>query len=202
MKFTKGLGLAAVAAIALMGLAHAEMASATQVCKQVQSGGDGKCPGGSSEKELTKGEALTASATDLVLTGLSSSVSCARSSVTLRMASENSISLIKGKVTALSFDDCATVAGTPCVATVANLPYDVVLHDTDLLFFDKAGGVSLQLECGYLVSCEFTVQEQLLEVEGNLLVAVDERPATKKGLCPLVPRLDATYSAGSGITFS
>ena len=200
MTFMRVLGLV-VAAVLLMGLAGT--ASATQVCKQVQSGGDGKCPGGPSERELAKGESITAAATDVVLTSLSSSVFCSRSSVRVQLASKNSISLLKGKVTALSFTDCATSGGTPCTVSVANLPYEVVLHKTDLLFFDGTGGVEMRVSCGYLVRCEFTVQEQLLEVEGDVLVADKERPATKKGLlCPLVPRLDATYTTGSRVTFA
>jgi len=202
MKYSKVLGLAAVAACALLAFAGAGAASATQICKRAEGGGDGKCRNGSSEKELAKGESFTATSTDLVLTSPTTEVACSSSSMTLRMTTENAISLIRGKVTALSFADCSTNGGTPCVSTVANLPYDAVLHRTDVILFDKAGGVSIEFECGYLESCEFTVQVQLIAAAGDLLVASGEIPSTAKGFCPVAARLDATYSARSGITFS
>lgn len=201
MKYAKLLSLAAVAAFALMALAGAEIAAATQICKRVESGGEGKCRNGSFEKELAKGESFTASSIDLVLTGLTTYVTCPSSSVTLKMTSKNSIPLIKGKITALSFTDCKTSGGTGCVATAANLPYEVVLHKEDVIVFDEAG-VVFKLHCGYLVSCELTAREQLLGVEGDLVVASEERPLSKKGFCPVVPRLDASYSTGSKITLS
>ena len=202
MRYPKVLGLAAVAALALLALAAPGAASTTQICKRAEGGGDGKCRNGSSERELAKGESFTATSTDLVLTSPSTDVACATSSVTLKMASRNTASLIRSKVTALSFVGCRTSGGTPCVTTVANLPYDAALHRSDILFFDKAGGVAIHLSCGYLVSCEFTVHEQLLALEGNLLVASSERPTTARGFCPVAARFDATYSTGSRITFS
>ena len=201
MRHSKVVGLVVVGAFVVMALVGEESVSATQICKRVKGGGDGKCPNGSFEKELAKGESFTASSTDLVLTSAITNVACSSSAVTLRMTSRNSISLIKGLVTALSFTDCRTTGGTGCITTLANLPYEAVVHREDVIVSDAAG-VVIDVRCGFLVSCEFTAQEQLLSVEGDLLVASEERPLAKKGFCPVVPRLDASYSTRSKITFS
>ncbi len=201
MKFEKALGLAAVAAFIVVALAIAGTAAATQICRPVESGGDGKCPDGSLEKELAKGESFTATSTDLVLTGQTSSVSCSSSTARLRMISENSISLVEGLITALSYTDCKTSGGTACTTTVTGLPYEAVVHPPDVIVSDPQG-IVVGFKCGFLVRCELKTREQLLEVEGNQLVASSERPSSKKGFCPLVPRLDATYTTRPELTFS
>jgi hypothetical protein len=204
MRHAKVRALAAVATFALIALAAAEGAPATQICERVGSGGDGRCPGGSAERELAKGGSFTVSSTDAILTSATSEVSCSSSSVRLKMTSRNGISLVKGKVPALSFDGCETAGGTSCNVTFANLPYEAVLHPPDVLVSDPVG-IAIHLDCGFLVSCQFTAQEQLLAVEGDLVVAAGDRAATVEGLCPVAARLDATYSAsdaGSELTFS
>ncbi len=201
MRHAKVLGLAAVATFALMAVGDAGVASATQICKRVESGGDGKCRNGSLEKELAKGESFTATSTDLVLTSPTTSVACSSSSITARLTSKNAIALLRGKITALSFTGCETGGGTPCVVGVANLPYETVFHKTDILVFDKVGGVVFRLNCGFLASCEFEAREQLIELEGGRLVASREIPYARQGtFCPVAPRLDATYSPLRGVT--
>lgn len=201
MRYEKRLGLAAFAVFALLALAGPGGAPATQICEQAQSGGDGKCPNGSSERELAKGESFTLAASDLVLTSPNTYVSCSNSSIRLKMTSKNSISLVRGVITALSFDGCETSGGTACETSVANLPYDAVVHPPDVIVSDE-DGMPIQLNCGFLVSCELIGEEHLLEVEDDQIVASAERPAAKKGLCPAWPRLDATYSAQPELTFS
>jgi hypothetical protein len=200
MNHGKSLGLGVLAALVLMAFASAWVAAATQVCKQVGSGGDGKCLGGAAERELAKGESFTASSTDVVLTSPTTYVSCESSSITLRMISRNSILLIKGLMTDLSFDGCETSGGTTCVTSVANLPYEAVVQNQDVIVSDAAN-IPMRLDCGFLVSCELIAREQLLAIEGDLMVASTERPLARKGACPVWPRFDASYSA-PGITFS
>jgi hypothetical protein len=196
----RGFG-AVVLALALVALVGSGAASATQACKRVEGGGDGKCPGAQSEKELAKGQSFRATSTDLVLTSPTTDVACAGSSLRVRMTSPNGIKLLRGKVPALTFSGCKTSGGTPCTTSVANLPYETVLQKRDILFFDPAG-VVIGLNCGLLISCEFVAREQLLEAAGNLLVASGERPLARKGaFCPIAPRLDASYRALPGFTF-
>jgi hypothetical protein len=196
---TRALG-AAVVVLALAALAGTQVASATQICKPVKTGGDGKCPNGSLEKELAKGESFTVTSTDVVLTSASTSVTCSRSSVGLKMTSENAISLIRGRVTALSFANCKTAGGTECTTAVSNLPYKVGYHNEDIIVYDEAG-IVIEVHCGFLISCELTAQEQLLSNKENLLLASAEEPGTEGAFCPIAPRFDASYSPRSEFTF-
>jgi hypothetical protein len=200
LHLVKPLGIAAIAALALLALAGPGAASAAQICKQVPSGGDGQCPGRAAEKQIAKGESFEVSATDAVLTSPVTDISCANSSVRVRMTSENGISTLEGKITALSFDGCETAGGTACTVTLGNLPFETVFHLADVLVFDEAG-ILFRINCGFLVSCEIEGREQLIELEAGVLVASDERPYAKRGaFCPSVPRFDATYSPPSGLT--
>ncbi len=193
---------AAVVALVLAVLAGSGVAAATQICEPAGSGGDGRCPNGSAEALLPKGASFKAESTDVVLTSLTAEVSCSTSTLAARLTSENGIPLLKGKITALSFAGCETAGATPCEVTVANLPYETVFHKTDIIVFDDAGEV-IRLNCGFLVSCEFEAQEHLLEPEGDLLAASEERPYAKRGaFCPVGSRLDATYAPLRELTFS
>lgn len=191
---------AAVVALVLAVLAGSGVAAATQICESVGSGGDGRCPDGSAEELLAKGKSFRASSTDVVLTSLTTEVTCSTSSITVRLTSKNGVKLLRGKIPALSFTGCETGGGTPCAVTMVNLPFETVFQRTDILVFDEAG-VVFRLNCGFLVSCEFEAREQLIELEDGLLVASREIPYGRTGaFCPFAARLDATYSPDGGVT--
>ncbi len=190
-----------VVGLALVLLVGSGLGSATQICQRVEDGGDGKCPNGTFEQELAEGASFRAVSTDVVLTSPAMDITCARSSLRVRMTSPNSIKLLRGKITALSFSDCRTSGGTRCSTSLANMPYEAVLQNRDILFFDP-DDIVISLNCGFLVNCELVGEEQLLAAEEDLLVASAERPAAKRGWCPPVPRIDASYRALPAFTFS
>lgn len=191
---------AVVLALAAIALAGPGTAAASEICKQAAGGGDGRCPDRTAEKQIAKGESFEVSATDAVLTSPVTEISCADSSLRVRMTSRNGIPTLEGKVTALSFDGCETAGGTACTVTLGNLPFETVFHRTDILVFDEAG-ILFRINCGFLVSCEIEGREQLIELEDGLLVASGERPYAKRGaFCPFAPRFDATYSPPNGLT--
>lgn len=200
MKYGKRLGLAVVAALAVMALAGPTSASATQVC--VSGSGDGKCPWAAGERELESGGSFTATATNPVFTTTVTNVTCEKSSMTLK-AEGNTQEPIVGEITALSFSGkCKTASGTECTVTTTNAPHPFSLSWAFLSITDVTG-IAADVKCGFLINCTFSSQAMTLGVSpwagGTEFEAASETLTRSGGFCPQDAALDASYLA-SGTT--
>lgn len=198
MKYLKVLGLAAVAAMAVMAFG-AGTASAAQIC--VPGTGDGKCAT-SNEREYTPGTNITATSSNPVLTSSITTVTCKESSTTVTGTASTGAA-ISGEVTALSFaNDCTTSGGTSCTVTVVNLPYPGSLTSSELTVND-ASGAGAKVVCGVLINCTFTSTDAVLSVAHDTFQATVKLNRTG-GFCPETAEWHATYKitspAGTTVT--
>jgi hypothetical protein len=194
----KMLGLAVIAALAVVALAGTGTALATKVC--VPGTSDGKCAAG--ERELATNESITATATNATFTTSITNVTCSDSAFTLKMTGSNTVSSISGEVTALSFSGCKTSGGTLCTVNSFWLPYPASLT-TSLLSLTDATGVAAVVKCGFLINCELHSQSVWLSVgfgfPGASFVASEENLLASGGLCPENAQFDATYETSATV---
>jgi hypothetical protein len=200
VKYLKVLGLAAVAAMAVMAFG-ASTAAATQVCVAATAGhpADGKCAAG--ERELTNGESVTGTSSNPVLTSSVTTVTCKESSTTVK-ANTGTGTPIAGEVTALSFaNDCTTSSGTSCTVTVVNLPYTGSL-ETNKLTVTDAVGAGAKVVCGVLINCTFTTKKAELTVTHNASTTFDATVSLERegGFCPATAEWHATYHSATNTT--
>lgn len=113
MKYLKILGLAAVAATALMAFIGAGTASATVICTTKPTGGE--CPAGWDYPAGTVGKASLKSGTTVVLESTSGSTLVTCSESTVGGTSENTggaTSTVKSILTSLTWGGCTTTVDT------------------------------------------------------------------------------------------
>lgn len=117
MKFIKMLGLAAVAASALMALVGAGSASATALCSSAPSGSPLACPAGTA---LLKGTKILGTQTkNGVLTTSAGTITCKKSHFEDELTSEPATGkIVTDKTLALSFSECTTTIGGCTVKAV------------------------------------------------------------------------------------
>lgn len=198
MKHLKVLGLAVVAAAAMMAIFGASSASAVQICK-VGVTGDGKCATTNNEAEYD-GE-ITATSTNPVLTTNVATVTCEHSATTVDPDSSTGEPSIGGTVTALSFTgNCKTGSGTKCEVTVHNIPYEGSVTSESMVVEDTEGA-GATVKCGFLINCKFTSTEVELSVKhsgDNTIVSAEDVPLTRSGgFCPETSTWDADYTASN-----
>jgi len=124
MKYVKMLGLAAVAAAALMAFVGASSASATVLCKTALGAG-GTCPSGWAMKAGDELHAVLESGTSAVLTEEAPEhtvkvIVCTSSTVQGKVTEEGtSTTTAKGEITTLDFTGCTSpkLGGTACTVT-------------------------------------------------------------------------------------
>lgn len=191
MKYLKVLGLAAVAATAVMAFG-AGTASAAQICVPDTIKFDGKCPTATAEREYNPAtDTITATSSNPVLTSSITNVTCKESATTVAGSSSTGAT-ISGEVTALSFtNDCTTAGGTSCTVTVVNLPYPSSLTSSELTVND-ASGAGAKVVCGVLINCTFTTTDAVLSVNHDTFQATVKLNRSG-GFCPETAEWHATY---------
>jgi len=203
VKYIKIVGLAAVAAMAIMAFVGAASASATQLCATTGTGAE--CAGSGAGKFEYEG-AVTGTSTNATLATNLANVVCEHSETTLNAEASTGSPVITGTVSALSFTGCKT-EGTniACTVTVRNLPYHSELSGTTLTVTDPSGA-GAKVVCGLVLSCEFlTPEANLAVVNGSPTVAKAEGVELEHeaGLtCPATAEWNATYAvtAPTGLT--
>lgn len=201
MKYTKILGLAAVAAMALMAWLGASSASATVLCKNSTST---PC----SEKYAPE-TIIEGAATNAKLTSNLATVSCTNSETTAETKTEGSASTtVTGTITALDFTGCTTGAGVPCTVTVNHLPYHAEIHWTTgnngtlTVSSDGSGSPGANVVCAGVISCTFERTLFTLPVTGGApasiaanAISLERTPFGGTPLCGTEAFWDATYTA-------
>jgi hypothetical protein len=206
MKYLKILGLAAVAAMALMAVAGAGTASATELCTVNTS----PCPAAS---KYNSGTVIEASSTNATLTSSLGNVVCTGSSIKGTTTSSGGSKLsVEGTMESLSFSGCTLT--TPfsttkhnCTVTGINLHYKGVAAKTTqpngtlTVTSGGSGDPGAKVDCGAnVLRCQFTSPSIVLDVTGGspaTVLAKEEslnRTVYEGGLCPSTSTWDATYT--------
>jgi hypothetical protein len=195
MKYIKMMGLAVVAALALMAMVGVGSASASgTACKTNTS------PCGSPYPVGTKlsGSLATGHAT---LTTSLGNVTCTTSTVSGVLTSSP---VAHGEITGLTFTNCH-INGQACEVKAENLPYTVTGVATgggngDLTITPKAGGLNpgATVVCpSAFINCTFSKSHIVLKVTGGTPATVfAEKVALDRtgGFCPSTSTWDAHYS--------
>ena len=195
MKYLKMLGLAAVAAMALMAFG-AGTASATKLC----STNTNPCTG----TVYGKGTAIKTqlqAGTIANLTTSTGNVTCTTSSIEGKTTSGGGGTgvPVEGEITSLKFSSCTLdVFGSPsCTVTATGIPTKVEANATSngngTLSTGSAGAT---VNCAGWINCTFTAPGILLTVTGGNpahVTATQEVLAGSGVLCPSEARWDATY---------
>jgi hypothetical protein len=109
MKYIKMLGLAAVAAMALMAIVGAGTASATTLCKESKTSGDcaSKFPAGTTLEASVETSAL------LKTSGGTTIATCSNGTVSGKTSNEGSTTeTVKGNISSLTWSNCSTTVDT------------------------------------------------------------------------------------------
>lgn len=201
MKYAKILGLALVAAAALIAFVGAGSASATVLCKN----GTSPC-----SEIYGAGTTIKGKSTNAVLTSNLATVACTESNTTAEVTNQGSASTtVTGTITALSFSGCTASAGTvSCEVSVNNLPYHAEVHWTSgvngtlTASSGGSGSPGANVVCGTLISCTFERTLFTLPVNGgnpaNIVankVSLERTPFGGTPLCGTEAFWDATYTA-------
>ncbi len=211
MKYIKILGLAAVAAMALMAFVGASSASATVLCSQTPSGTPAACPTAST---YGAGTTITGTAEGALLTNNLNPVECEHSETEARITNTGGASsTVVGTIEELNFTGCSTtnIPITNCTVTVEHLPYLGEVHWTEgthngtLTGLNHGNGVpGAKVVCGTVINCRFSA-EPTLDVNGGnpASVLANEESLTISGggllmpICPSTAKWDAEYVATS-----
>lgn len=201
MKHVKMLGLAAVAAMALMAVVGAGTASATELCSTNTS----PCTGTMYPSGTKIESKLKAGATAL-LTNNITNVTCKKSTVTGSTTSTgSSTETVLGTISALTFTECTNSFGENCTASAINLPYKGEIHTTEAasngngkltVSSSGKGNPGATVVCGALINCTFTTALATLHVAGgNPAVATASKISLLRsgGFCPKEAFWDAEY---------
>jgi len=205
MKYIRILGLAAIAAAAVMAFVGAGTASATTViCATGPE--ESVCGAGAGKAEYSG--AITATSTNATLATNLSNVICSHSETTLNPSSSTG-EPITGTVSALSFTGCKT-EGTniACTVTVRNLTYNASLKGTiggkagvSTLTVTDALGAGAKVVCGAVIECEFLTNEADLPVTNGsptTATATNIVLSHETGIaCPETATWSATYAVTS-----
>jgi hypothetical protein len=202
MKHLKILGLAAVAALAVMALVGASSASANVLCKNNTST---PC-----SSDYVAGETITGNSTNPTLTA-EPEIICATSQVVTKITKTGGSGInATGEVTALTFKECKVNSGifkgTACEVTSIRTPYhaEVTSGTAPNGTLDvKSGGTGnpgAKVVCGGFLSCTFSNTLFSLPITGGNPATVT---ASKVNLtiesggfgCPSTAAWDATYES-------
>ncbi|MFL5897748.1 MAG: hypothetical protein ACJ76D_04715 [Solirubrobacterales bacterium] len=200
MKYIRILGLAAVAAMALMALIGAGTASATTICA---TGGSPEAGCGAGKGEYSG--PVVAKSTNATLKTNITNVVCETSETTLNPSASTGTPSIPGEVSALSFTGCKTegIAPISCTVTVRNVPYEGSIESNggglSTLRVKDSVGAGAKVVCGTILSCEFLTKEAVLSVKNGAptVASASEVSLTRSGsICPET----ATWSADYNVT--
>lgn len=202
MKYVKMLGLAAMAAMAAMALAGASTASATDILCETNTT---PCT-----SPVAEGGTITAQATHPLLTG-AVELTCASSTMTIEITSNDGTTDPMGKVTGLTWSGCKDLThfGIGCTLTTQNLPYnaEVVTPGPSLTVEPGSGegNPGATVVCGGLVSCTFERSDVTLPIDVGSPAsvtanAVELEKTAGGGSCPEASIWDAEYIAESPIS--
>jgi hypothetical protein len=209
MKYLKIIGLAAVAAMALM--AFAGSASADVVCKETPNAA-GECS--TKAGSWGSGTTIAADSTSAVLTVTGSSVgvtkvSCATSTVGLKTTGAGSQTPgveVPGEVTSLKWESCQTNSGLTCTVSESS-GYNaglVAANDAGTGTLTVRGAKKTKVVCGGIFSCEYEPTKSGISMHffGGTIASVE---ATEQPLvlvaggfgCGTEGKWDAKYSVTS-----
>jgi len=201
MKNLKMLGLAAVAAMALMAMVGAGTASATELCSTNTS----PCTGTKYLSGTTISAQLKAG-TGAVLTNSISNVTCKKSTVDITTTSSGgsgvAVTGTAPKTTGLTFSECTNSFGETCTAEVVDLPYSGSVTATGkgngsmTVQADGSGNPGAKVVCGSLINCTFKTASATLTVTGGnpAIAAANAIELTREGgFCPTTSKWDAEY---------
>jgi hypothetical protein len=207
VKYIKILGLAAVAAAALMAFVGASSASATVLCTETPTGtSPATCP---SAQTYGPNTVITGTATNAVLTNTISNVTCSHSVTEAETTTTGgAAATVTGDIVSLSFTGCKTATEVPCEVTVENLPYSAEVHwvsgthnGTLTVKSGGTGNPGATVICGSLIRCTFSNSLFNLGVTGgepaHVTAANVPLSLNSLGACPLTATWDATYEATS-----
>lgn len=197
MKYVKILGLAAVAALAVMAFVGAGTASATTLCK---TGGSPEAGCGAGKGEINaETDNIVGTSTNAILTSSLTNVTCEHSETEINPESSTGTPII-GSVEKLTFTgNCKTSSGTACTVQVLNLPYGGSLEGDTLTVTDPIGA-GAKVVCGFLINCTFTTKQASLTVENGsptVAVAAGVKLERAGGFCPETAEWHATYKTSS-----
>ncbi len=204
MKYAKMLGLAAIAALALMAVAGAGTASATVLCKEKPNASN-QCPAG---KDYAAGTVLKATAASAFLDTSLVDVTCHSEVEAKTTTTGGAAATVLGTIENLTFTGCETEGGSECEVEVENLPYKAEIHNTAtvgnglLTVTGHSGEPSAQVVCFGFLDCTFGNTKFELPVDGGnpaKVTANAVKLAIKEGgfLCPSEAKWTATYTATS-----
>jgi hypothetical protein len=209
MKYLKMLGLAAVAATALMAFG-ASSASATELCKENVTTPT-TCPAASKYGVGTQIHAVLKAGTTATLTSSLVDVHCTGSTVQGEVTGAGGHNVhVKGKIKQLSFTGCKTTDGTNCTVTTVGVngttqtPDATVSHSTSehgngtMTITPEAGDPNpgATVVCGFFINCTFTRSHIALGVTGGnpaTVTATEEELLRSGGFCPEEAFWDASY---------
>jgi hypothetical protein len=192
MKYIKMLGIAALAALAVMAVVGTGTAAAnTKVCKNA-----------AGTECYAAGTKISATSTHAVLTTNLTNVTCTSSTVGGLLTNTSG----HGEITSFTFSGCiATSNGSACTVKTLNLPYTATATSEGgkdvLTVSPKAGGGNpgAQVSCpGAFIECTFTTPHIVLDVSDSTqpaqIHAVKEPLNRSGGFCPSESFWDATYN--------
>ena len=200
MKYLKMVGLAAVAAAALMAVVGAGTASATELCSTNTT----PCTG----TKYGTGTTLKASlvtGTEAVLSTNLDTVKCAASTVEGKTTSAggSGATVVKGEIVSpsgLTFTSCKDSFGNTCEVKAVNLPYNAEVSgsgEAAELVVTSTAGAGATVKCGSIINCTFTTKSASLAVKGLATPPVASAEgislARTGGLCPSTSTWTAKY---------
>jgi len=195
MKYIKMMGLAVVAAMAVMAMAGAGTASAngtacttnTSPCTSLLANG-------------TKLSAQLKSGTHATLTSSLGNVTCKKSTVGGVI---NNASTAHGEITSLTFTEC-TLGSTACTVKATAPPYTVtgVASNQTLTITQKTGGnvPGALVECGSFINCTFSNSDITLGFTGGTPAFIKAEAVSLNrsgGFCPSTSTWHAEYEVTS-----
>jgi hypothetical protein len=196
MKHIKMMGLAIVAALALMAIAGAASASASAVLCSTNTN---PCTG-TKYGSGTKISAQLKSGTHATLTTSVTNVTCTKSTV----GGVTNTAEGHGEITGFTFSGCtATSNGSACTVKTLNLNYTATANPGSLTITPgpKGGNPGATVECpNAFINCTFTTSSITLSVTGGnpaIITASNEPLQREGGLCPSEAKWDATYEVTS-----
>lgn len=204
MRYLKVLGLAAVAAMAVMAFLGASSASATVLCTQTLT----TCPGGHETNEMYEpGDIIVGTATNARLTSDLANVKCSNSETEAELETTGGASeTVTGTIIGLNFTGCKTEQVIPvnCTVTVNNLPYNTEVHWTEghngQLTVTSGGGGNpgATVVCIGVINCTFSNTLFSLPIDGGNPAKVTANKVNllrNGGLCGNEAFWDATYES-------
>lgn len=210
MKYVKMLGLAAVAAMALMAFLGASSASANVLCTENAT----PCPGNHpTEKKYIVGDVVTATAVSPILTG-SPEVTCDHSEVAIKITNAGGKNVnVTGEVTKLTFTgNC--VAHTAFGDVGCTISAQGLNYHAEVLGSGASASITVRegpgkgkpranVLCGGFINCTLGKTDFNLSItSGNpATVNAEEEPLELEAGgfgCPSEARWDADYNTTSG----